>query len=85
MSDQLQEILIRKIDDVANEQQRQRDEARAEHKEIKSQISNITERMIHVEWKLKLQQTGLYALSAAIGAALWKVPTLISWIKEHIP
>lgn len=90
-ADKLHEVLIKKIDDIAQEQRTQREENRQEHRDIKSNIAEVSkkqnehhERIYSVELKLRIQQTGLYGISAAIGAAVWKVPALITWIKTHI-
>ena len=90
-ADKLHEVLIKKIDDIAAEQRTQREENRQEHREIKADIAEIIEkqnrhheRIVKVELKLKLQQTGFYAISAGIGAVLWKVPALVTWLKTHI-
>ena len=82
--EQFQKLVLQKFDEMANEQKEIRSDASREHKEIREMLSGFSERLLHAEWKLKLQQTGLYAISAAIGAGLWKVPALLTWIKTHL-
>ena len=84
-NDDFHRLVLQRIDEIKEEQKLQRAEVRQELIDLKIKFEDIASRLIHVEWKLKLQQSGLYAISAAIGAALWKVPALVSWIKEHMP
>ena len=84
-------LLLQKLEHITQEQRSQREENQKEHREIKTNLFEVSKKVNEVdgrlgkaEIKLKVQQTGLYAISASIGALLWKVPALITWIKTQI-
>ena len=51
---------------------------------IKTQLTNLSERVMKLEYKLNTQQWILCSASAAVGAVIWKLPQMITWIKDLI-
>ena len=89
-SENFEKLVMQKLENIEMEEAAIRKDMESIRKEMREELTAIktsvgaqNERLMKLEWRFQLQQRGLYAISAAIGAALWKIPTLLNWLKSQ--